>query len=132
MWTIALQSACQSPHIQDFIEVPTPISRKIKGFTGKTTSTVHIGTIRWDIEDDQGAVHQLMYQKDPQGYYPLNIGHMLLRITNQSPGTNVNTNKTIPLDIQDTNVATIDTAQAIQVLVTRMVTKPSTPAIQTL
>jgi hypothetical protein len=49
-----------SPHIKDFIDVPTPIRRKIKGFTGKTTSTVHIGTIRWNIEDDQGAVHEFI------------------------------------------------------------------------
>lgn len=61
-----------------------------------------------------------MCWKDPQDYYPLNTGHMLLRIT--IPQTATYSDKiilywhqhqfkcTIPLDIQDTNVVTIFTA----------------------
>jgi hypothetical protein len=120
-----------SPHIQDFIDVPTPIRRKVRDFTGKTTSTVQVGTIRWNIEDDQGAVHEFLIPGSiyvPEGSSRLlSPQHWAYVAKDHIPdkyGTWCATfpdkiilywhqrqyQRTIPLDIKDTNVATIYTA----------------------
>jgi hypothetical protein len=41
----------------DFIITPTPIDLKVKGIKGYLKST-KIGTVRWNIQDDEGCTHQ--------------------------------------------------------------------------
>ncbi len=50
-------SACISHDIADFIDTPRPIYGSIKGFVGARTQNVQIGTIKWQLEDDQGMIH---------------------------------------------------------------------------
>jgi len=118
-------------YIQDFVDVPTLIRRKVKGFTGKSTQGIHVGTIRWMIEDDEGVVHEFLIPDSlyvPEGssrllspqhwaqvakdHHPLRYGtwcatypDKIILYWNQRQYT-----RTIPLDPSDTNVATIHTA----------------------
>ena len=49
-------SKSMSPHIEDFIDVPTDTNRTILGIASSTNSTKE-GTIEWRIEDDEGKTH---------------------------------------------------------------------------
>ena len=49
-------SKSMSPHIEDFIDVPTDTKRTILGIASATNSTKE-GTIEWRIEDDEGKTH---------------------------------------------------------------------------
>ena len=59
-------SACISHKIEDFIDVPSPINRTIRGFGGTTTRNVMKGTIRWKWLDDEGTPHSF---RIPNSYY---------------------------------------------------------------
>ena len=44
--------------ITDFIGTPTKVRVRVKGISGKLQAG-HKGTVRWNIEDDQGVKHTL-------------------------------------------------------------------------
>jgi hypothetical protein len=48
-----------SNNIDDFIEPPTKIGPKIKGFAGSLTTSL-IGTVQWYITDDDGRTHSII------------------------------------------------------------------------
>jgi hypothetical protein len=45
--------------LNDFISPPVPSNTKIVGINGTTEASL-VGTVRWDIEDDLGRVHQII------------------------------------------------------------------------
>ena len=49
-------SACITDCMDDFIESPKRVDRKVKGIKGHTNAT-HRGTLKWHVEDDKGLVH---------------------------------------------------------------------------
>ena len=51
-------SSCMTPDASDFIEPPQETSTTITGMGGETTSS-HIGTVGWRIEDDIGRIHEI-------------------------------------------------------------------------
>ena len=119
-------SACMSHVIQDFEDTPRPTNRVIKGFGGSRTKNVMVGTLKWKIEDDDGAVHTF---RIPNSYYVPHGGVRLLspqhwaQHQKDSAGTGSETlaktctlfwkqrqhKRTIPLSV-DSNVATINLA----------------------
>ena len=48
-----------SSHIEDFIDPPIPLNKRIKALNG-TVDGAMIGTIKWHIEDDEGKVHPII------------------------------------------------------------------------
>ena len=48
-----------SNNLDDFIEPPTKIGPKIKGFAGSQTRSL-IGTVQWHITDDEGTTHSII------------------------------------------------------------------------
>lgn len=48
-----------SPSIDDFIDPPLPINKRIKGLNG-TIGGLMVGTIKWNIEDDDGKIHPVI------------------------------------------------------------------------
>jgi len=51
-------SRCMSSYIEDFIDVPRPTNRGVRGVIG-TANNNKVGTIQWRIEDDDGRVHTI-------------------------------------------------------------------------
>jgi Reverse transcriptase (RNA-dependent DNA polymerase)/GAG-pre-integrase domain len=58
-------SKCITNDLTDFIETPTKVNMRVQGIGGTVTATL-CGTVRWDIEDDDGISHQ---QIIPGTYY---------------------------------------------------------------
>ncbi len=52
-------SRCITNDIRDFVSPPVKIRTHITGFAGSTRATYR-GTIKWNIEDDNGTVHELV------------------------------------------------------------------------
>ena len=52
-------SVCITNDMEDFIEPPKQVDKKVKGIKGHAKAT-HRGTIKWQIEDDQGLVHVMI------------------------------------------------------------------------
>ena len=52
-------SACITNDIDNFIELPKCVDRKVKGIKGHMKAT-HRGTLKWHVEDDNGLVHVMM------------------------------------------------------------------------
>ena len=52
-------SACITNDMEDFIEPPKQVDKKVKGIKGHAHAT-HRGTIKWHIEDDRGLVHVMI------------------------------------------------------------------------
>jgi type IV secretory pathway VirB3-like protein len=59
-------SACFSLKRADFIGELFPCTRTIKGFGGTRVSSIHMGTLQWHWDDDQGVTHQFLI---PNSYY---------------------------------------------------------------
>jgi GAG-pre-integrase domain len=58
-------SKCITNDLNDYIEPPAEVNMRVQGIGGTVTATL-CGTVRWDIEDDDGVVHQ---QIIPGTYY---------------------------------------------------------------
>jgi hypothetical protein len=58
-------SKCITNDANDFIEPPMEVNVRVQGVGGTVTAKL-CGTVRWDIEDDNGVVHQ---QIIPGTYY---------------------------------------------------------------
>ena len=54
-------SACITNCMDDFIESPKRVDRKVKGIKGHANAT-HRGTLKWHVEDDTGLVHIMVIQ----------------------------------------------------------------------
>lgn len=67
-------SASISHDTADFISPLVPSNHKIKGFGGIVTDLL-VGTIKWQIEDDEGQVHDVVL---PNSYYAKNAPIRLL------------------------------------------------------
>ena len=52
-------SACITNCMDDFIESPKRVDRKVKGSKGHVNAT-HRGTLKWHVEDDTGLVHVMV------------------------------------------------------------------------
>ena len=52
-------SACVTNFLNDFIESPKPVDRKVKGIKGHVIAT-HRGTLKWHVKDDTGLVHVMV------------------------------------------------------------------------
>lgn len=63
-----------SSHIEDFIDAPLPVKKRVKGLNG-TVDGVMMGTIKWCIEDDDGKVHSIIL---PHSLYIKNATSRLL------------------------------------------------------
>ena len=122
-------SKCITNCIDDFLTPPDPISINIIGVGGNIPCT-HIGTVCWEIEDDDGLLHQL---KIPGTIYAPAAPHRLLSPQHWSQTANdtypsdngtwcatyanhvqlhwsqCNFKRTVPLD-PTTNTATLYTA----------------------
>jgi hypothetical protein len=59
-------SGCISHDPSDFVGPLKPSGKVIKGFGGSRTTNVHMGTLGWTWEDDQGAKHTFTI---PNSYY---------------------------------------------------------------
>jgi hypothetical protein len=53
-------SKCISPHLEDFIGETRETSKRVKGIGGTIVQGIRVGTIKWQIEDDEGVVHDLL------------------------------------------------------------------------
>ena len=78
-------SVCITNDMQDFIEPPKRVDKKVKGIKVHADAT-HRGTIKWHIEDDQGLVHVMIIRgayliPDTRKYCRLNIWHSKRTIT---------------------------------------------------
>ena len=51
--------ACITNCMEDFIESPKRVDRKVKGIKGHANAT-HRGTLKWHVEDDTGLVHVMV------------------------------------------------------------------------
>jgi hypothetical protein len=60
--------------LNDFTSPPVPSNTKIVGINGTTEASL-VGTVRWDIEDDLGRVHQIIL---PGTYYSASARSRLL------------------------------------------------------
>jgi hypothetical protein len=112
--------------------LPTEVhNRRVQGINGYTNSLVRIGTIRWEIEDDEGLVHDLII---PESIYLPEATSRLLSPQHWAQSANDNRpnlngtwcatyqdkiilywkqgqyKRTVNLDAQGNNVATIWTA----------------------
>jgi len=67
-------SKCISPHIEDFIDCPVPVRRRIKALKGYI-GDIRKGTIQWQIEDDDGVKHTITI---PNSYYVPDASSRLL------------------------------------------------------
>ena len=63
-----------SSWIEDFVDPPKPIKRKLEG-VASTTHGLSIGTIKWTIEDDNGAPHEFLL---PNSIYAPQVKKRLL------------------------------------------------------
>jgi hypothetical protein len=59
-------SACISHKRADFIGELFPRTQTIKGFEGTRVSSIHMGTLQWHWDDDQGVTHSFLI---PNSYY---------------------------------------------------------------
>ena len=59
-------SVCMSNDKGDFVGELTKTFKYINGFNGTNRHTVYEGTIEWNLEDDEGAVHTIQI---PKSYY---------------------------------------------------------------
>ena len=85
-------SACITNDIDNFIELPKRVDRKVKGIKCHMKAT-HRGTLKWHVEDDNGLVHVMMIKgaylipdaatrilspqhlaQQPDGHYPKDEG----------------------------------------------------------
>ena len=119
-----------SPSIDDFIDAPIPINKKVKGLSGHIDG-IMVGTIKWHIEDDDGKIHTIIL---PNSMYIKNATSRLLspqhwaQVAKDNQPTPNGTwcatfadrvilyweqrkyQRTVMLDRQGTNVATIRSA----------------------
>ena len=56
-------SCCMSNNIKDFVGPLIKKKIRIKGFQGATAFSHGMGTVKWKIQDDEGAIHDI-YIKD--------------------------------------------------------------------
>jgi hypothetical protein len=66
-------SKCITNKLSDYIEPPMRVNTRVQGIGGTITATL-CGTVRWEIEDDNGVVHQ---QTIPGTYYNPNSEYKL-------------------------------------------------------
>jgi Reverse transcriptase (RNA-dependent DNA polymerase) len=66
-------SKCITNDLNDYIEPPAKVNTRVQGIGGTITATL-CGTVRWEIEDDNGVVHQ---QTIPGTYYNPNSEYKL-------------------------------------------------------
>jgi hypothetical protein len=120
-----------SPDTKDFVNELTPLlNTRVQGVGGKVTG-IMMGTIRWNIEDDQGVVHTITL---PNSLYVPSAASRLLSPQHWAQVANDNKplkrgtwcatyedqiilywgqrefRRTIPLDPESSNVASIRTA----------------------
>ena len=114
---------------QDFIGKMTPLTRNVRGVSGNVNAT-HIGKVVWQIEDDNGQVHDIHISNVM--YIPTASSRLLspqhwAQESNDLTGTGCDTNgkrvklywnngqyvKTIPLN-PGTNVGSMMTAPGVQ------------------
>jgi hypothetical protein len=50
-------SKCITNELRDYIEPPTRVNTRVQWIGGTITATL-CGTVRWEIEDEDGVVHQ--------------------------------------------------------------------------
>ena len=53
-------SACMTPNLSEFAELPTSIRTPVKGIGGSTIDATHKGTLKWTWDDDQGRSHTFL------------------------------------------------------------------------
>ena len=113
----------------DFVGNMTPLTRNVRGVSGNVNAT-HIGTVVWQIEDDNGQVHSIHISNVM--YIPTASSRLLspqhwAQESNDLAGTGCDTNgkrvklywnngqyvKTIPLN-PGTNVGSMMTAPGVQ------------------
>jgi hypothetical protein len=58
-------SRCITNNINDFVGTPIKVDVRVKGIGGSVVAT-HKGTVKWNIEDDQGKIHSILI---PNSYY---------------------------------------------------------------
>jgi hypothetical protein len=81
-------SRCITNSLKDFVSPPIPAhNRRVQGINGYTNSLVRIGTIRWEIEDDEGRVHDLII---PESIYLPEATSRLLSPQHWAQSTNDN------------------------------------------
>ena len=114
---------------QDFVGEMTPLTRNVRGVSGNVNAT-HTGTVVWQIEDDNGQVHDIHISYVM--YIPTASSHLLspqhwAQESNDLTGTGCDTNgkrvklywnngqcvKAIPLN-PGTNVGSTMTAPGVQ------------------
>ena len=59
-------SACMSPHRGDFVGKLEEMQKWIKGYGGKRLYDVYKGTMRWQIADSKGLIHEVLI---PDSYH---------------------------------------------------------------
>ena len=62
-------------NLSDYIKPPTTANVQVRGYAGATTDANKVGTVKWSIEDDTGAVHDLIL---PGTYYSPKAEHRML------------------------------------------------------
>ena len=71
-----MEHACITNCMDDFIESPKRVDRKVKGIKGHANAT-HRGTLKWHVEDDTGLVHVMEIKGAyliPDDHYPREEG----------------------------------------------------------
>ena len=68
-------SACMSHMSDDVVGELQDYKRTIQGIGGQNHCNVHIGTLKWHWEDDQGKIHKFII---PHSYYAPEGGVRLL------------------------------------------------------
>ena len=116
----------QSRHPREIVAC----NRSIRGFGGSKVWNVWMGTIKWDIEDDDGVTHTYIIPKSyyvPQGHVQLlspqhwaqsrmgidkrgGAGTTTTAVSCKLFWNNTKSSKTIPIDVYGNNVATFHLA----------------------
>jgi hypothetical protein len=60
--------------INDYIEPPVKSSVRVRGYNGRTNSTM-VGTVKWKLKDDNGKIHNFIL---PNTYYSSSVETRLL------------------------------------------------------
>ena len=119
-------SACISHDIDDFEGPLVDSNKTIKGFGGTRTTNLKMGTIVWNIEDNDGRIHKFTIPKSyyvPHGHVRLLSTQHWAKHTRNRHGSesrtqydhiilswdNGKSTRTVPLT-KDTNVATMTLA----------------------
>ena len=61
--------------LDDYVSPPSMAHVQVKGYAGATSEANKVGTVRWQVEDDAGTVHDLLL---PGTYYSPSAEHRML------------------------------------------------------